>query len=214
MRHDVHVAVTTTEADALPARLSAVAVIVAGLLVLLSHELGPRAWHMALHIAVMNVLAPLSASLWPARSSSTRRLWLAGILQLALLWAWHVPAVERIASASPGGHALALLTLFLPALLFWRACLGAVGSQRWQAIAALLLTGKLTCLLAALLVFSPRLLYPGSDHVISALDDQQLAGLLMITACPLSYLVAAVTIATRLVSASPASVRPHPRRAG
>ena len=45
----------------------------------------------------------------------------------------------------------------------------------------------------ALLIFAPRTLY----HL--ALDDQQLAGLLMITVCPLSYLVAAVVLAVQWI---------------
>jgi putative membrane protein len=51
-----------------------------------------------------------------------------------------------------------------------------------------------------LLTFSPRALYVASSHAGHRLDDQQLAGLLMITACPLSYLVAAVVIVARFVT--------------
>ena len=36
-----------------------------------------------------------------------------------------------------------------------------------------------------------------------SLDDQQLAGLLMIAACPLSYLVAAVVITVQLLNRGP-----------
>ena len=75
--------------------------------------------------------------------------------------------------------------------------------RRWHALPALLLTGKLVCLLAALLVFAPRALY-GASHqhaaLMQPLDDQQLAGLLMIAACPLSYLVAAVVITVQLIN--------------
>jgi putative membrane protein len=116
-----------------------------------------------------------------------------------LLWAWHAPAIERLASASHGLHASAHLALFLTSFVFWGAVIRVPGPTRWHTIAALLLTGKLTCLLSALLVFSPRALYGGGDHVARHLDDQQLAGLLMITACPLSYLVAAVVVVARLV---------------
>ena len=76
-------------------------------------------------------------------------------------------------------------------------------SARWQAIFLLLLTGKLSCLLGALLIFAPRLLYAADIHApsfdIGTLDDQQLAGLLMITACPLSYVVAGVVLAARMI---------------
>jgi putative membrane protein len=69
---------------------------------------------------------------------------------------------------------------------------------------ALLITGKLFCLLAALLVFSPRVLYPDAlaahRHAPVAADllsDQHLAGLLMLVLCPLTYVLAGVLIAER-----------------
>ena len=81
-------------------------------------------------------------------------------------------------------------------------------ARRWHAIPALLLTGKLVCLLAVLLVFAPRALYGTAHaHGVSALDDQHLAGLLMIAACPLSYLVAAIMITVALVYRDHAATR-------
>jgi putative membrane protein len=85
--------------------------------------------------------------------------------------------------------------LFLSAVAFWRLILTLIGARRWHAVPVLLLTGKLSCLLAALLVFSPRVLYGPAF----GLDDQHLAGLLMISACPLSYLVAGVVLSVQLV---------------
>jgi putative membrane protein len=194
--------------DPLAATLSAAFVAAAGLVVLMSHDLGPRTGQMLLHIAAMNVIAPLVAVLvadrLPSAVASTRTLWLAAAAQLVLLWAWHLPSVEKIASASHGGHAVAHLSLALVALVFWGAVMRASDAGRWHAVAALLVTGKLTCLLSALLVFSPRALYGGTP-LEGQFEDQQLAGLLMITACPLSYLVAAVVIVARLVG-GPAGV--------
>jgi putative membrane protein len=95
--------------------------------------------------------------------------------------------------------------LFLAALSFWFTLLTIAAAARWQTIPALLLTGKLACLLAALLIFAPRTLYESAAHLVHgsghlpALDDQHLAGLLMITACPLSYLVGAVIITVQLI---------------
>jgi len=51
-----------------------------------------------------------------------------------------------------------------------------------------------------LLIFAPRLLYPGlahSGHVVgSPLTDQHLGGLLMVVVCPLTYVLAGVVIST------------------
>jgi putative membrane protein len=93
--------------------------------------------------------------------------------------------------------------LLAAAFSFWMLLLCLPDARRWHALPALLLTGKLVCLLAALMVFAPRALY-GTGHapgpLTHPLDDQHLAGLLMIAGCPLSYLVAAVVITVQLLN--------------
>ena len=98
-------------------------------------------------------------------------------------------SVQNLSAHVPGAMIASHAALLLAATTFWIS----VFSLPAIALAcdpALLLTGKLVCLLAALMVFAPRALYgAGHAHGAAALDDQQLAGLLMIAACPLSYLV-------------------------
>jgi putative membrane protein len=204
--------------DTLPAIAGATAVMAAGAIAFLAHELGPRSLQMALHIAAMSVAAPLAAALvskhLPAWVGRYRTLWLSTVAQLALLWAWHAPSVQSATAGAHGHHVAAHAALFLSAFVFWSAISRLPESSRWQAIAALLLTGKLACLLSALLIFSPRALYPLAGPHGSDLDDQQLAGLLMITACPLSYLVAAVVLATQLVNRPAHASHPIPFRTG
>lgn len=99
------------------------------------------------------------------------------------------------------------LSLLAAAIWFWLAVLASGGTARWRALVALLVTSKLFCLLGVLLVFSPRLLYPmltlghhaGAPGSISGdlLADQHFAGLLMLVACPLTYLAAGVAIAAQ-----------------
>jgi putative membrane protein len=189
--------------DTLPATVSAAAVVAAGALVFVGYDVGPQSQHMAAHIAAMSIAAPLTAALLakslPGWVGGHRTLWLAAAAQLVLLWAWHAPAVANASAGSHAVHAIAHAALFAAAFVFWGAVIRLPEAAHWQAIAALLLTGKLACLLAALLIFSPRELYAISVHR-APLDDQQLAGLLMITACPLSYLIAAVVLATRFVN--------------
>ena len=191
------------------ATASAIAVLFAGAAIilahdLLSHDLGPHARHMILHIVAMNIVAPLLAALvvtrWPERHAPPRWLWLAALIQVVALWASHAPAVHHLAMIRPGVQFATHGVLLLSALAFWTLLLALPDARRWHAIPALLLTGKLVCLLAALMVFAPRTLYSaGHLHGAAALADQQLAGLLMIAACPLSYLVAAVMITVALV---------------
>ena len=167
--------------------------------------LGPLSSHMAGHILLMNVAAPAAALL------ISRQIWRqiripGGVaaptaIQIAILWAWHTPAA--LGAAHTGGVAiLAGLSLFAVALWFWCAILAQRGAQSWRAILALLVTGKLFCLLGALTVFAPRILYPHLSHSPAAADglnDQQLAGLIMLAACPLTYVLAGVVAAARFL---------------
>ena len=194
----------------LPATVSTTVVLITGLLLVPLFEFRPLPTNMAMHIGLMNVAAPLMAAVWVHRSGAgsggSGRLWLIAAVQIVLLWAWHAPSLQQQTAHS---HLLQWLmhgTLFLAALCFWHHLLRLPPLVRWHAIPVLLLTGKLACLLAALLIFAPRVLYTSPDAdaahwAITTLDDQQLAGLLMITACPLSYLVAGVVFAAQAVAA-------------
>ena len=130
-------------------------------------------------------------------------LWIATGAQIAAVWIAHAPAVQTAAMMFPAVQLATHGVLLIAAMLFWLFLLSLPEPRRWHALPALLLTGKLVCLLAALLVFAPRALY-GASHqhaaLMQPLDDQQLAGLLMIAACPLSYLVAAVVITVQLIN--------------
>ena len=193
---------------------SAIAVGVTGLLAAIFVVPGPLAGHMALHIATMNVLAPLLALWicargWLGRSvEHSSMLWGATLLQMALLWAWHSPPLQFASHTSPlialGLHS----ALLLAAVVFWSTIIA--GARPWQSILALLLSGKLACLVGALLVFSPRLLYApicygqsGNADTVSALADQHLAGLIMLAACPLSYVLAAIVLTTKEIATLP-----------
>jgi putative membrane protein len=178
----------------------AVGTLLAGFL-----EFGPHARHMAAHILAMNVAAPVLAAIalgrWKRPTGSVSPLWFATFVQIAVLWAWHAPIVQNLILHAPGAMIVAHAALLVAATAFWASLLSLTGSSRWQAIPALLLTGKLVCLLAALLVFAPRALYGAADHAAHGHGDQHLAGLLMLAACPLSYLVAAVIITVHLIGA-------------
>jgi len=185
---------------------SAGAVIVIGAIIVLSGDLGPQARHMGWHILAMNVVAPVAAGMLVAhrRAADSRPswLWIATIAQVAVIWIAHTPSVQTAAMAFPGIQLAMHCVLLVAALSFWLLLLCLPDARRWHALPALLLTGKLVCLLAALLVFAPRALYGSHAHgpLAHALDDQHLAGLLMIAACPLSYLVAAVVITVQFLN--------------
>jgi putative membrane protein len=194
--------------------VGACAVAAAGAMVFGFLSLGTLSGHMATHIALMNIAAPLAAvALYASRetlgtASGPSTIWIATVGQLTVLWFAHTPAVHHALQSHFAATVTVFGALFLSALVFWTAIVRSVRS-RWHAIFALLVSGKLACLLGALLTFSPRILY--GAHASGASDaallaDQHLAGLVMIVACPLSFVLTAIVLTAQAlgdVSTSP-----------
>lgn len=188
-----------------PILAGSVGLALAGLATAPLIEFGPLSLQMLQHLAVMNIAAPLAALHLSRRGPCTpAALLAAGVVQLATLWGWHAPAVQQFAASSSAGQFLLMVSLAGAAFWFWSAVIAATD---WKALIALLLTGKLACLLGALLIFAPRDLYNLDGLILalcttgpSSLADQQLAGLLMVTACPLSYLVTGIALAARMLA--------------
>ncbi|RXT20746.1 hypothetical protein B5U98_18210 [Bosea sp. Tri-39] len=196
---------TTQHLDASgPITIGAAVLAVSGLITVSVVELGPLSLQMLQHLALMNVAAPLVALGLSKRGRlASTALLPAGFVQLLALWAWHAPAVQQLAASSGASQFGLMSVLAGAAVWFWSALIAA---SEWRALIALLLTGKLACLLGALLIFAPRDLYNLDGLVLalcttgpSSLADQQLAGLLMITACPLSYLITGIALVARMI---------------
>lgn len=189
------------------------AVLVSALIAsVLAIQGGMLALHMTAHIVAMNLAAPVFAWLvknrtgWPA-GSSLRSVCIAALAQLMVFFLWHSPLLMELSMHSAGLRLAMLAVLFCVSTWFWGHVLEAISQNRLETIAVLLVTGKLVCLVAVLLVFAPRLIYPGMAMHVGALDDQHLAGLLMLSACPLTYVGASIYIVARWfknLSSSPA----------
>jgi putative membrane protein len=177
---------------------------------------GSLSAHMAQHILIMSAVAPALAygmSRHGVRPGAGA-LATATVVQIALLWAWHAPPLLPLLHVLPV-HLLMLVTLLIAATWFWLAVVDSVkdGTHAWRPVVALLVTSKLFCLLGVLFIFAPRPLFVGAmDHAVAdLLADQQLAGLLMIVACPLTYLLAGILCAIRwFASLERASYPPVP----
>lgn len=187
---------------------------------------GMLSQHMAAHIAAMNVLAPCVALALPRLdgrlASGGTNLALATISQTVLLWGWHAPAMLGATMQSTPLMLAMHGSLFAVALWFWVAVVRAIREGDWTPMAALLVTGKLFCLLGVLLTFSPRALYWQLALVqscfgtyASPMADQQLAGLLMLAACPVVFVGAAIVAARRWLGTAGAvhGWRPGPETA-
>jgi len=172
--------------------------------------------HMALHMGVVALAAPLLAvglaggafdpvrrrpAWWPAVPLS--------ILELVVVWAWHAPALHHAARELPGGLVAEQASFFLAGLLVWLASIGGgadLARERGGAgIAALLLTAMHMTLLGALLALAPRALYVHAhrDHGgtgLSALEDQHLGGAIMLVVGGVSYLAGGLALTARLVT--------------
>jgi putative membrane protein len=120
------------------------------------------------------------ASLANALSTPGRAAALHGLA----LWVWHAPGAFDAALQSQWIHALEHASFFGTALLFWRALLNSRSPHNAApAIGSAFFTLVHSALLGALITLPTRPLYGwyGATELwgLSALEDQQLAGLLM-----------------------------------
>jgi putative membrane protein len=137
-----------------------------------------------------------------------RRIWrglvhpgVAWALHGAALWLWHAPALFEAALETEAVHYLQHLTLLITALLFWASILPrrTDGKRRIVAVFSLFTTSMHSTLLGALLTLSPTVWYASyagaaGPGALSALEDQQLAGLIMWVPAGLVYLAAALAL--------------------
>jgi putative membrane protein len=119
------------------------------------------------------------------------------------IWLWHAPALFEATLRSDLMHTLQHLSFLGTGLLFWWALLRgwAGGVGRPAAVLYLFTTSVHTTVLGALLTFSSRAWYPlyisgPAAWGLTPVEDQQLAGLIMWVPANLSYLIAALAIAT------------------
>ncbi len=175
--------------------------VVAAPLLVLARPL--EAWAWALPAGARGAVAAL------ARTRLLRRLWGwltepagAWCFHALALWLWHLPALFAAALVDPRLHVLQHVFFFAAALAFWWSVLG--GRARAPGalpIASLLTTMLHTGALGALLTFAPAPLYSSAlQHPalgLTALEDQQLGGLVMWVPGGLAYLVAALALVGR-----------------
>lgn len=135
------------------------------------------------HLVLIGLLAPLLAIALPLRQIQAGAAFFA---LSAALWAWHVPVIYAAAWDHPALYWVMQATLLLPAWALWSAVFGrrsGLGGAVAGAVPVAALAGQMG-LIGAILTFAPRPLYP--EHLayteafgLSALADQQLAGLVM-----------------------------------
>lgn len=183
--------------------------IVAAPMLVLGRPLGiwvwslPAAWRRRTGSATRN---PAVSAAW---NSLTRPL-NAWLLHFAALWMWHVPATFQAGLASNGVHALQHASFLFSALLFWWAVLGREGGAQGRGAAVLYLftTVMHTGALGALFTMPESVWYPyyGSKAQafgLTALEDQQLGGLIMWIPGGLAYVAAGLVLCARWLGRTP-----------
>jgi putative membrane protein len=192
---------------------------------------GPFSAHMAAHMVVVAVAAPLLAfGVAGTRLDPVRYLPRffavapASIAELILVWGWHTPALHHAARHSSAAFALEQGSFLLSGLWLWAAAVG--GDRRARAgagIVGLLLTCMHMTLLGALLALPPRPLYDhGAAHAepswqaaraepsrLGPLADQHLGGAIMIVLGGAAYLCGGLWLALGLVRGAEAG-EPRP----
>lgn len=177
-------------------------VVAAALLSPLHHLAERLLWaHMVQHELLMVVAAPLLVLGRPVEAwSHVVPFRVPGIfsdpvfawgLHAAAIWAWHVPALFEAAVRDPWLHLAQHASFFLPAAIFWRSVL-TPAARALPAVLSLFTTMLHTGALGALMTFSRAPWYAGF-----ALEDQQLAGLVMWVPAGLAYPLAALLMLSR-----------------
>jgi putative membrane protein len=197
------------------------------------HELaeGSVAGHMTQHMILLLVSGPLLAAgavglpLALATPRRLRRRWarmrtgrfgtrlrrpgsaavVAGAAHGAVVWAWHLPALYRLALDSATAHAIEHASFVVAAMLLWSMVLGAGHRRLPGPVAVLLLFATMlpASALGAALTLAPDPVYSAGASAGAGLDpltDQQLAGLLMWIPMDVVVLVTALVVFLRWLS--------------
>lgn len=169
------------------------AVALAAWMVPVAAPLWPFADHMARHMAVVAVAAPLLAAGTPPG-------WLAGVSplvatlgELLIVWGWHLPAPHAAAQSSAFWFSVQHACFLLVGLALWRSVL-----QPGRALAGaggMLLTSMHMTLLGALLILASRELYPSG--ICGGPADQQMGGIIMLGLGTPIYLLAGLVLTAR-----------------
>jgi putative membrane protein len=168
--------------------------------------------HMAMHMGVVAVAAPLLAlSLAGGPLDPVRRhpalfgAIAASVLELAVVWAWHAPALHHAARSSAAWLTVEQSMFLACGFLVWISAFGGsdrVGARAGAGVVALLLTSMHMTLLGSLIALSPRPLYShaaraSTDNV--ALREQHRGGAIMLVIGGASYLAGGLWLSARLL---------------
>lgn len=177
--------------------------------------------HMAMHVSVVAVAAPLLAlGVAGGRLDPARRVPAlfapvpASALELVVVWGWHAPALHHLARRADVWLAVEQGSFLASGLLVWLSAFGGPvrrrRSRRGAGIVGMLLTSTHMTLLGALLALASRPLYPRAHAPwlgLTPLEDQHLGGALMLLGGGTAYLAGGIALAVGLLRPGPGARR-------
>jgi putative membrane protein len=125
----------------------------------------------------------------------------AWLIHAAALWVWHIPSLFQATITSEPIHIAQHASFFLTALLFWWAAMERRGPLGYGlGVLAMFTTAMHSGVLGALITFAGSVLYPiyqGRTEAwgLTALEDQQLGGLIMWVPAGILYIIAGLCLA-------------------
>lgn len=166
--------------------------------------------HMALHLALVLVAAPLAVfamaragALGRVRFGIGAALAFSGI-EMLVVWSWHIPALHFAAALSGRAFALQQASFLIAGMLVWLPGLANPGRSA-AAAGAVAMLGSFAhmTMLGVLLALTQSVIYPpglcGGAFGLDALADQRLGGVIMALGGGLGYLGATICFAARLL---------------
>lgn len=188
-------------------------------LLVLGRPLVPMLWALPLRLRIRIGGVAHVASVRQLCRSVTSPL-AAWAIQAAVLWIWHALPLFQATLHNDGAHALQHACFLAASLLFWWALVhgghGRLGHG--AAVIYVFTTAIHTSALGALLTFSHRVWYPAYGPTaatwgLTALADQQLAGLIMWIPASLPYLGACLWLLASWINESELRVTRRERAA-
>lgn len=174
-----------------------------GVMLLASFGSGSFTAHMIVHMGIVAIAAPLVAYGLrgtvldlPDRVGMTPML--ASLVELAVVWFWHLPALRAIAEASLALSLVEQVSFLVAGVLLWQTCFRP-NEGRLAGTIGLLFTSMHMTLLGVLLALAPRPLYGGGEVTcfgisLPAAADQQIGGVVMLMVGSIVYLLGGVLL--------------------
>ena len=192
------------------------ALLLALVLLAISWNSGSLVAHMIVHMMTVTIAAPfLAVAISGTRFDPAPHLGgsgpiLASVVELLVVWVWHVPAMRGLVETRTDTMIMEQASFLLAGMLLWAACFRpqAEGPRRLAGIIGLLFTSIHMTLLGVLLTLAPRPLYGAGDVTclgitLSREADQQLGGVVMLMVGAAAYLLGTVILLADILKPTP-----------